>query len=79
MAAPNVGETIKVCYTDISNGFKYIFHVIVTVRREKTELTGSVQHIFAAGPDEGELMCGNDICRRFKGQQHMFKTSDIIP
>lgn len=79
MAAPNIGETVKVRYTDISNGFKYIFHVIVTVLRGKTEFTGSVQRIFAAGPDEGELMCGNDICRRFKGQQHMFENSEIIP
>lgn len=78
MVPPSGGATVKIRHVEPDN-FKYTFHVVVIERSEDTEFVGRVQRIFAAGPGEGELeMCGNDICRRFKGQQKAFKNSDII-
>jgi hypothetical protein len=77
MAALSVGEIVKISHTE-PDGLKYIFHVVIIERRGDFEFIGRAQRIFAAGPDVGQIMCGNDICRRFKGERKTFKNSDIV-
>jgi hypothetical protein len=71
MAAPSVGQHLRVRYID---GYRYVLHVEVTEPGQSDEFVGRIDGVFAEG--DGEVSGGS--VRKLLGQEMTFKASDIV-